>query len=244
MISVVIPALDEAGYLGPTLETLARAREELGLEVIVSDDGSRDQSVELARGLADVVVEPRPGQRTGPGAARNRGAARARGQVLVFLDADSRVCDPLGFFRKVESAFGRGSLVAATSRLKVEPVRSGPLTRAVLFVQDLIIMAENLAGVHVAGGWCQIADREAFFRVGGYDEDLSVSQDVDLFKRLGRLGTTRLLPGLLVYESPRRYLEKGLLRTYLVRAANSLAVLLGRKPPFPSYRSDRPGRHG
>ncbi len=244
MISVIIPTFNEAGYIGPTLEALGPARKRLGVEVIVSDDGSGDKTLDLVQGLADMVIEPRPGQRTGPGAARNRGAQRAGGEILVFLDADSRVRDPLGFFRTVEAAFRNAPLKAATPRLKVEPHQAGPTEGAVLFLQDLVIMAENLANIHVAGGWCQIVDREAFFRVGGYDEELGVSQDVDLFRRLGRLGRTRLLPGLMVYESPRRYREKGLIRTYLVRVVNSLAVLLGARPPWITYREPRGKTHG
>ena len=243
MISVIIPAYNEAGHIRPTLENLASARALLGVEVIVSDDGSADGTLEAALGRADLIIRPVHGQRTGPGAARNRGAAKSRGDLLVFLDADSRIRDPLGFFGRIEEVFSARSLAAATCRLAVEPEEAGPLVRALHLVQDLVIMAENLVNIHVSGGWCQIVDRAAFVAVGGYDEDLSVSQDVDLFKRLGRLGRTRLIPGLLVYESPRRYRERGLIRTYLVRIVNSLAVLGGGRPTAGTYRRKRPAFH-
>ena len=229
-LSVIIPVCDEAGYIRATLESLALAREALGLEVIVSDDGSQDGTLDEVNDLADKVVRPSTGQRTGPGAARNRGAKAAQGGILVFLDADTRVRDPLGFFTLAEKAFARGGLAAATARLAVEPGQARLSERVVLLVQDLIIWTENLAGIHVAGGWCQMVDRKAFNKVNGYNEELSVSQDVDLFRRLGRLGRTRLVPGLMVFESPRRYRERGLVRTYLVRIANSLAVLMGSNP--------------
>ncbi len=243
-ISVIIPACNEAGYIRSTLEGLARARESLGVEVIVSDDGSSDGTLEQVQGLADTVVKALPGQRTGPGAARNRGAWQSGGRILIFLDADTRIPNPADFFALAEKVFDRGRLVAATSRLAVEPGRARASERVLLLAQDLLIWTENLLNIHVAGGWCQIVDREAFFRVNGYNEELSVAQDVDLFRRLGRLGRTRLITGLRVFESPRRYRECGLLRTYLIRIVNSLAVLLGLAPPLVSYRPDRPKYHG
>lgn len=247
-ISIIIPAYNEEGYLPATLEHLAVARAhlppDLALEVIVADDGSNDRTREIAASLADQVVTPASGDLTGPGAARNRGAAWASGDLLIFLDADGRLRDPSRFLARAWQAFADDPrLAGATCRLAVEPDQATWGERWLHRVQDVVIWLENRLGIHTAGGWCQMVPRRLFEQIGGYDPDLAVSQDVDLFLRLGRLGRTGLLWDLMVYESPRRYREAGLLRTYLLRLRNSVAVTLGGRSRGQGYRPPRPPRH-
>jgi glycosyltransferase involved in cell wall biosynthesis len=87
-VSVVVPVKDGAALLERTLPALAAALPE-ATELIVSDDGGRDASAEVARRCGAIVI--RSDRSLGPAAARNRGAAGATGEVLVFLDADVRV---------------------------------------------------------------------------------------------------------------------------------------------------------
>ena len=88
MPSVIVPVRDGAALLRETLPALL-AILPAGSELIVVDDGSRDGSGDVARGLGARVFRQDPAR--GPAAARNRGAAEARADVLVFLDADVRV---------------------------------------------------------------------------------------------------------------------------------------------------------
>src|SRR5258707_3657503 len=86
MLSIIIPTLDEASSIAATLEALApyRAR---GAEVIVVDGGSRDGTLDLARPHADRVLASSRGRAT----QMNAGALAARGDVLLFLHADTRL---------------------------------------------------------------------------------------------------------------------------------------------------------
>src|SRR4051794_39970522 len=86
MLSIIIPVLDEAAGIADALATLAlyRAR---GAEVIVVDGGSRDGTPELARPYADRVLTARRGRAT----QMTAGAAVAKGEVLLFLHADTRL---------------------------------------------------------------------------------------------------------------------------------------------------------
>lgn len=88
ILSAIVPVRDGEDHLRRTLPALAAALP-AGAELIVSDDGSKDASLEVARASGARVLE-HP-ETLGPAAARNRGAREAQGDVLVFLDADVRV---------------------------------------------------------------------------------------------------------------------------------------------------------
>lgn len=86
LVSVVIPAYQAARTLPLCLEALSRQGSDRGSwEVIVVDDGSTDGSGDIAAALGAIVVRQ---ENRGASAARNRGAAQARGELLVFIDAD------------------------------------------------------------------------------------------------------------------------------------------------------------
>jgi glycosyltransferase involved in cell wall biosynthesis len=89
-VTVIVPARDAEATIGRTLAGLEAQRGFGDFEVLVVDDGSRDGTRALAS-AAPVVTEVLDGGANGPAAARNAGAARARGDRLAFLDAD---CEP------------------------------------------------------------------------------------------------------------------------------------------------------
>src|SRR6187397_1590834 len=83
-LSIIVPVLDEAQGIGAALAVLAPARSR-GVEVVVVDGGSRDRTREAAAPLADRVIEsPR-----GRAMQMNAGARASRGEVLLFLHADT-----------------------------------------------------------------------------------------------------------------------------------------------------------
>src|SRR5688572_32861418 len=87
MISVVIPCYNQAHFLGDAIGSV-QAQTVADVDIIVVDDGSTDDSAEVARRLgARVVSQPNQGQ----GAARNHGLRYATGEYLVFLDSDDRL---------------------------------------------------------------------------------------------------------------------------------------------------------
>lgn len=112
-ISVVIPARDEAWSIG---RTVTAVREQAGqaaheLEILVVDDGSADDTAERAAAAGARVVRRLRGGN--PGAARNRGARAARGDVVVFLDADC-VPEP-GWLDAHRRAHAAGALIVGGS---------------------------------------------------------------------------------------------------------------------------------
>ena len=99
-VSVVIPAFDAARYLEQSLSDLQRSSVR-PLECIVVDDGSTDDTAEVAARHGARVLST--GGRYGPAAARNLGAREAIGEILFFIDAD--VCVHTNTVRRVADSF-------------------------------------------------------------------------------------------------------------------------------------------
>jgi glycosyltransferase involved in cell wall biosynthesis len=183
MLSFILPAHNEEALLPETLRTLRASAAGLGVafEVVVVDDDSTDATAAVAASLADRVVRVRLRHIA---AVRNAGARQARGDVLVFVDADTLV--PAGTLRAALRAalraLGRGA-VGGGAWVEVDPETPwwGKL------VARLIIAGyAGLAGW--AGGCFLFARRGDFEAVGGFDERYFASEEAHLSAALRRRG--------------------------------------------------------
>jgi glycosyltransferase involved in cell wall biosynthesis len=109
LVSIILPAHNEAAGIGATVQAVLRQTSaDVAVEVIVVDDGSTDATAENAQAAGARVIRL-AGPGGGPAAARNRGAAAARGDPLVFLDAD---CVPRpGWLAALLAAHAGGAVV-------------------------------------------------------------------------------------------------------------------------------------
>jgi GT2 family glycosyltransferase len=185
-LSVIIPVYNGGAHLPRCLDAL-RASDSSGHEVIVVDDCSTDYSAEVARSRGFEVVKLEA--RRGPAAARNEGARRARGRILLFLDADVLV--RAGTVARVEAFFREHTEMAA---------RFGSYDDAP-DAQSFVSQYKNLAHhfIHQRSRpeaetfWagCGAVRRDAFEEVGGFDETLYARpsiEDIELGRRLRRGG--------------------------------------------------------
>jgi len=111
LVSVIIPVRNEAASIGQTVRAvLAQSVPGVRVEVIVADDGSTDTTARAASEAGAAVLRlPAEGAAGNPAAARNRGAALAHGDPLVFLDSD---CTPApGWLSAILAAHDRGATV-------------------------------------------------------------------------------------------------------------------------------------
>lgn len=181
--SLVIPAYNEARLLPRLLDSvdLARACYAGGadaIEVIVADNASTDATPRLAaaRGCRVVHVSKRI-----IAAARNGGARIARGEVLCFVDADSRIHPQT--FNAIDHALARPDVVGGATGVRLERWSAG-LAVTFLAFMPLVI----LTGMDTGVVFCRHVDFQA---IGGYDEERELAEDVAFLWALRKLGAGR-----------------------------------------------------
>jgi glycosyltransferase involved in cell wall biosynthesis len=239
MISFVIPTLNEAKTIERTLKSLAQYSGEH--EIVVSDGNSQDGTVELCHRYADhVIVYDQPAKQT-IAMARNMGAAVAKGDYLVFVDADVVIPDIDSFFRTAHAAFRkRPGVVAITVKYCVFPELATFGDRYVFTMLGLqFFLQNNVLGIGAAGGEFQMIASEAFRKVGGFDERLAAAEDMDLFRRLSKTGKTRFVNGINVFHTGRRAHAVGWPRLLWSWFSNSVSVFLFRKSASREWREVR-----
>lgn len=214
-LSIVIPALEEESALTAALDALAPLRA-TGHEVIVVDGGSRDRTLEIARAGADVAfTAPR-----GRAAQMNEGAARARGDVLLFLHADSRLPDRAA--PEIEAALARG---AQWGRFDVT-IEGRP--RVLKLVAAAMNARSRATGI-ATGDQGIFVLRSLFVRVGGYAA-IPLMEDVALSKSLKRAAGRPACLEARVVTSGRRWEANGPWRTIFTMWRLRLAYALGADP--------------
>jgi rSAM/selenodomain-associated transferase 2 len=219
-ISVIIPALDEEASIARAIRS---CREAGPCEVVVVDGGSRDRTVGIARGEADAVIAASRGRAV----QMNAGAAVARGEVLLFLHADTLL--PVGSVTSVLLALQDPAVIGGAFRVRLAASPgTGRYVRATLGITGRMIGAR--AGVTRAftGDQAIFVRAEAFRSLGGYPE-IPLMEDVELSRRMRRSGKTVLLP-LRVETSGRRWESWGPLRTILFMWRVRTGYLLGWSP--------------
>jgi glycosyltransferase involved in cell wall biosynthesis len=237
MISIIIPAHNEEKLIGGLLEDIKRQK--FGdFEVIVSNDFSDDGTSSVIRkcGIKNLRIVEHRSRNTA--AARNIGAKKARGDVLIFLDADTRI-DDTGFLGKAADAFYRKGAAACSVNILVHPDEE---TFSDRFFQNYFnwnIRLLTFLGVFASRGECQMVRRDIFEKAGGYNEKISVAEDVELFKRIRKFSRTTFLNSIRVYESPRRYRKDGYPMTILRWCYNGIYAFVFGKSITRSWEAVR-----
>jgi len=228
-ISVIIPTYKEGRYIENILSQLVRVNNPL--EIIVVDSGSRDGTVETARRFTGNIYQL---NERGISKARNYGAQRASGEILVFMDAD--VEPPIDFADKVLAAFRDRRVVGATCNIM--PAEPRPSENAFFKFYNLLLRLFTVFRPHSRGEFLAVRRKE-FIEVGGFNEDLPCLEDHDLALRLSRLGRFIFINGLTVYETMRRIRRLGLLNVVKMWTINYLFFMLRGRPVAETWHAVR-----
>ena len=214
MLSIIIPALNEAGGIAEVLRALAPLRGR-GAEVIVADGGSDDATRGIAAPLADRIVDaPR-----GRALQMNAGAAAASGDTLLFLHADTSL--PEDADRRIEAAFAGG---AVWGRFDVRIDGAHPMLRVIASMMNL---RSRLTGI-ATGDQAMFMRRSAFDAVGGFPAQ-ALMEDIAMSSALRRIAHPACLRER-VRTSGRRWETNGLWRTVFLMWSLRLRYFFGADP--------------
>lgn len=212
-LSVIVPVLNEAPAIAGALAALQPLRAQ-GHEVIVVDGGSDDGTVALAQAGADRVIAAARGRAR----QMNAGAATARGDVLLFLHADTRL-PPRADRLIVEALAHRG-----WGRFDVRLSGRQPMLRV---IERAMNWRSRLTGI-ATGDQAIFVRRDRFEAVGGFP-GIPLMEDIALSRRLKAFGPPRCLAARVVTSS-RRWEAGGIARTVLLMWRLRLAYFLGADP--------------
>ncbi len=208
LVSVIIPAYNCAPTLPVSIESL-KGQTYNNLEIIVVDDASTDDTEKIIGSRDDIQFIRQPENR-GAGAARNTGAKAAKGEVLLFAEADGYYDDDY-----VEKILRYLHVPEAWASInlgrKVWTDKNNVLVR---HTNDLHEAACRLIldGKRGTGAWA--FKREAFDKVNGYDPECKIGQDLDLVHRIIEAGGKTIIGArsILYHKDPDN------LRAYMRRA--------------------------
>ena len=215
MLSIIIPTLNEEEYLPFLLDSI-RKQTFQNYEVIVADANSKDKTGQIAKERGCLLV-----QGGLPSIGRNRGAETARGELLLFLDAD--VIIPPDFFENIlrESEAGRldiaSCFVSSLSNKKIDDALYG-------FSNLYYTINQHIKPQ--APGYCILIKKKIHQRINGFDEKIKIAEDWDYINRASRKGEFGFLKNTKIFMSMRRLERDGRMNVALQRVLGTMHVFL------------------
>jgi|SRR5215831_10522595 len=228
--SIIVPTFNEERLIANTLGAIRHHLSGIDYELIVTDDGSTDRTCDIAQRYADKVVRL-TGNKGTIGENRNRGAHVARGEYLVFVDADIFIPRANDCFAAIAANFeDNPRLVGMTVKITFAPGEERLIDAIVHGILSRVFWFMNrVLGKGAASGEFQAVRRDAFEKLRGYSESLPVREDNELSCRLARLGRTQIDLRLTAYTDNRRVKQLGWPRLLKLWMVNYCCVAFFRR---------------
>lgn len=209
MLSIIIPTLNEEKYL-PFLLNSIKEQNFKDYEIILSDAGSEDRTVEIAKSYGCRVVKGGL-----PAKGRNQGARAAAGDLLLFLDSDTWL--PEDFLNRALQEFNERGLDVAGCGLEPIPEEWMPRFLFPKFGYNLFYNwpTRFLEGVFPYAASFFLVKREINERLGGFDETIKISEDHSYVRRASKIGKFGILKFSKLPLFLRRFQKEGIMKTGL-----------------------------
>lgn len=219
-ISVIIPTLNEESYLPDCIKSILNQSLHRNMyEIIVTDSHSSDKTPEIAKKYTDYLLDV---PRKGAGAARNAGAEIANGEILLFLDADTMISR--NFMNEVLKSLNEEQFVGGTC--DIYPSDGTPFGNAFFKIINVIYRLVYFFGRPHAQTKCCFYRTNVFRVLGGFTEDLIVTEDQEMAWRASKMGKMIYLKTTAAHSSMRREKTLGYPKTILSWIKNYFNVLL------------------
>ncbi len=207
MISVVIPSYNEETNIARCLESLQKQTIPRGeYEIIVVDGNSSDHTRDIAERYADLVFIQTSAK---VGGARNDGVMRSKGEIIVTTDADCIL--PVDWLENIRDEFSKQPIVQLYG--PVDPIEAGIKNRLSLFFANMFARIGYYSGALYYTLGCNTAfDRGAFILAGMY-RTVDAGDDLEIARRMRKLGKVKFSNRVRVGFSMRRYQQYGTLKS-------------------------------
>lgn len=234
-LSFVVPAYNEEKYIGSCLSSITNSAPDV-YEIVVVNNASTDKTAEVAKAFPKVrvVLEPTKGLTY----ARQRGFMEAKGDILAYIDADTRISPK--WYKEVKEKFAKESGLVCLS---------GPF-----YYYDLSLWQRVLTKIYwnygaapldavtgyMVSGPNFIVKKEALKKIGGFDTSISFyGEDTNIGRRLHEVGKVDYDKDLIVWSSGRRLKSEGFFKTGLVYISNYFSEVILHKPVTKKYKDHR-----
>ncbi len=218
MISIIIPTFNEEKYIGQTLDS-ATNQDYKEYEIIVVDNCSTDKTAEISGKYTKNVhiIKSNVAQ------ARNIGAKKANGEILLFLDADTIINK--NFLKEVACKFEKNDIIGLYPCVKTD----GKLgDRIAYFLSFEMIRILSILGFPLYPTMCVAYRKKEFEKAGGFEETYITGEDIILTRKIKEFGKCVVEKDLIVYTSPRRSAKMGAVGFMRFHIINFFWFLMGK----------------
>ena len=213
MLTIIIPTLNEENYLPFLLESIKKQTFK-DYEIIIADADSNDKTAKIAQDFGCQVVKGGL-----PPKGRNEGAKVARGDLFLFVDADSIISSD-DFLEKVLQEFKKRNLDIAS--FSIYPNKS-KLDRLIYTFYNLWVKLNQSFLAHATN--VILVKKEIHQEINGFDEEIRLAEDHDYARRATRLGKFGFIDIEPIFTSSRRFEREGRIKTYFKYALAGIYIL-------------------
>lgn len=236
LISLIIPAHNEAKYIGRCLKSALKYSYKYPHQIIVVDNASSDDTAAVALQFPGVRVVRE--DKKGLTHARQKGFTESNGDIVAYVDADTEI--PERWFETITEEFAKNDrLVCLSGPYRYYDVSTLQSFAVALYWLFFAYPVYLCTGYMVVGGNFA-ARRASIEKIGGFDTSIAFyGEDTNIARRLSAAGTVKFKLSFFMNTSGRRFQGQGFFKTAVLYGLNFFSEVLLRRPVTQKYKDIR-----